>query len=350
MVLRAMSGLVFPLLLVSSSLFAEALQVKPDHPQQYTVVKGDTLWDVSGRFLQHPWQWPQLWRNNPQIENPHWIYPGDTLYFSYVDGEPRLSLSPRIDADDTGEVRLTPTIRESAIERPVPMIAGELIAKFLSSPKVVGPGELEAAPYVLEIVGDRLVAGAGDRIYVRAIEHPTTLRYTVYRPGAPYINPETQEVLGYEADYVADASLQAEGDPATLTIVKSQSEIRRGDRLMTGDRAELAFNYFPKPPEQKILGNIIRVMGGVSHVGKRDIVVIDKGTADGLEVGHVLNILKRGRVVNDTIGLPGEAMQVRLPDELAGELLVFRPFERVSYALIMSTTGSIRVLDRVSSP
>lgn len=348
MVLRAMLGLILPLL-ASGPLLAETLQVRPDHPQQYTVVRGDTLWDISGRFLEHTWQWPALWRNNPQIDNPHWIYPGDTLYFSYINGEPRLSLSPFDGTSDSYEQKLVPRIRESENEQPIPMIPGEQVAKFLSSPKVVGPGELDAAPYVLEIAGEHLVAGAGDRIYVRAIEHPTTLRYTVYRPGKPYVSPDTQEILGYEAEYVADATLEAEGDPATLAIIKSQTEIRRGDRLMTDDRAELAFNFFPKPPEHKILGSIIRVMGGVSQVGKRDVVVIDKGTADGLDVGHTLNILKRGRVVSDTIG-SDEAVQVKLPDELAGELLVFRPFERVSYALVMKAVDGIRTLDRVSTP
>ncbi|MCQ8104353.1 LysM peptidoglycan-binding domain-containing protein [Methylomonas sp. SURF-2] len=346
MALRLLLGLLIPLLF-SAFVWADSLRINPNHPDQYTVVKGDTLWDISGKFLEHPWQWPRLWHNNPHIKNPHWIYPGDTLYFSYVDGEPRLSLTPEFGYGESPN--LTPHIRESSIEQAIPMIPSDAITQFLSSPKVVAADELGQAPYVLEIADEHLVAGSGDRVYVRAIENPEGLEYTIYRQGKPYISPDTQEILGYEADYVADTLLESPGDPATLRITKSNSQVRRGDRLMLSSAGEMALNYFPRPPEQRVVGSIIRVMGGVSQIGQYDIVVIDKGTADGLEVGHTLDIYRKGRVVADKIQ-SDNAVPVKLPDELAGVLMVFRPFERVSYALVMKATSAIHTLDRVQTP
>lgn len=348
MALRILLGALIPLLF-SAFVWADSLRINPNHPDRYTVVKGDTLWDISGKFLEHPWQWPQLWHNNPQIKNPHWIYPGDTLYFSYVNGEPRLSLSPA-EYSGYGEAPdLTPHIRESRIEQAIPMIPSDAIAQFLSTPKVVSADELAQAPYVLEIADEHLVAGSGDRVYVRAIENPEGLEYTIYRQGKPYISPDTQEILGYEAEYIADTLVETPGDPATLRITKSDSEVRRGDRLMLSTAGAMALNYFPRPPEQRVSGSIIRVMGGVTQIGQRDIVVIDKGTADGLEVGHALDIYKKGRIVIDRMQ-SDEAVPVKLPDELAGVLMVFRPFERVSYALVMNATSAIHTLDRVQTP
>ncbi len=346
MALQILQGLCLSLLL-TFSVRADMLQINPSHPDRYTVVRGDTLWDIAGKFLQQPWQWPQLWHNNPQIENPHWIYPGDTLYFSYVNGEPRLSLSGSDGYAD--EAHLVPRIRESSLEQAIPMIPSDAISQFLSSPKVMSAEEMARSPYVLDFADEHLIVGSGDRIYVRGIGTPKRLGYTVYRQGKPYLSPETKEILGYEAQYVADALLENPGDPATMRVTKSENEVRRGDRLMEVSEAEMALNYFPRPPEQAIKGTIIRVMGGVTQIGAHDIVVIDKGKADGLEVGHVMDIYKKGRIVMDKIQ-SDDAVEVKLPDELAGVLMVFRPFERVSYALVMKASGAIRTLDKVQTP
>lgn len=343
MFFRAILGILIPLFF-TAVVWADELQINPNHPERYTVVKGDTLWDISGKFLQHPWQWPQLWHNNPQIKDPHWIYPGDTLYFSYVNGVPRLSLSP-----DGNDEKLIPRVRESSIEQAIRVIPSDAIVQFLNSPKVVSAEELAHAPYVIGFVGEHLIAGAGDGVYVRAIEEPEGLGYTIYRQGKPYISPVTKEVLGYEAQYIADTTLQEPGDPATLRINKSDLEIQRGDRSMLTGEGELALNYFPRPPEHQVIGSIIRVMGGVSQIGQHDVVVIDKGTADGLEVGHTLDVYRRGNMVVDRYQST-EAVAVKMPDELAGVLMVFRPFERVSYALVMQATGAIHTLDRVQTP
>ncbi|WP_232056746.1 LysM peptidoglycan-binding domain-containing protein [Methylomonas rhizoryzae] len=341
------ASLFFGAMLFSALLSADTLQINPNHPERYTVVKGDTLWDVSGKFLQHPWQWPQLWRNNPQIKDPHWIYPGDTLYFAYVNGEATLSFSPN--GQDYSDTELVPHVRESELQQAIPMIPNEAISQFLSSPRVVNAEELASSPYVLEIVDEHLVGGIGDRFYVRAIEHPEGLSYTVFRPGKPYVSPETQEILGYEAQYIADAVIERPGDPATLRIMKAEMEVQRGDLIMLSANGEMALNYFPKSPESPVAGSIIQVLGGVSRIGQHDIVVVDKGLRDGLTVGHTLEIFRRGKIVIDRTRT-NEPEPVQLPDEQAGLLMIFRPFDKVSYALVMKAASAIHVYDKVKTP
>ena len=328
-------------LLFSLNIWADTIKINPDHPDQYIVVKGDTLWDISGQFLQQPWQWPQLWNINPQIKNPHLIYPGDTLYFSVVDGKPRLSLS--------NTIILKPQIRESSIDQAIKLIPTDAIAQFLTSPKVVNDKELAQSPYVIDFAGEHLVAGAGDKVYVRSILNPEKLGYTIYREGDAYVSPETGEILGYEAKYIADATIERSGDPATLSITKSDREIHKGDRLMVTSEGELALNYFPRSPEQPVNGSIISVFDGVTQIGQHNIVVIDKGIADGLKPGHILDIFHLGETVDDPFSGIKHAT-VKLPDEPAGILMIFRPFDRVSYALVLEATQAIHVLDKVQTP
>lgn len=350
MAFRKTFGLIFTLA-VSLSSQAETIKINPSHPDHYTVTRGDTLWDIAGRFLERPGQWPEIWQVNPQIENPNLIYPGDVITFSMVGGKPRLSLS-RGGIEDTGDYqdqKLYPRIRESKIEAAISLIPSERIAQFLTSPRVVGPNELSQAPYVIDFAGEHLVAGAGDRVYVRAIEEPESLSYTIYRPGATFVSPESNEILGYEAKFIANTTLQATGDPATLLITKSSSEVRTGDRVMIHEDGEFTLNYFPRPPESDIKGSIISVLDGVSQIGRYNVVAIDKGRADGLEIGHVLDIYQRGDIVRDPYSsIKNDA--VKLPDERAGTMMVFRTFERISYALVMEAYQAIHVLDKIQTP
>jgi len=374
MAFRTLTGLIVSLL-ISTNAWADEVQINPSHPDQYTVVKSDTLWDISGKFLTHPWQWPELWSHNTQIKNPHLIYPGDTIYFSMVNGKPQLSLSrselpqPQSQANTntpcvlreedykhgrkdfavSEEGKLLPCIRETQLKQAIKLIPTETIASFLSSPKVVNGNELNNAPYVVNFAGEHVIAGTGDRIYVRSITDQSNLSYTIYRPGSAYISPESGETLGYEAQYIADASLQQPGDPATLAITKSAQEIRIGDRIMPNAEQDIALNYFPRPPEESIKGSIIGVLGGVSQIGRYNVVVIDKGTADGILTGHELDIYQRGDIVRDSYSTVKNDL-VNLPDEIAGTLMVFRPFERVSYALVMKATQALHVLDKVTTP
>lgn len=378
MVFRTLLGLVVSFF-VSASVWAYGtgeLSINPSHPNQYTVVEGDTLWDISGKFLNHPTQWPQLWSYNSQIKNPHLIYPGQTVYFSVVGGKPRLSFSrgnePYQDSgampsSDTCVVseedvhngrtsfamaqggKLSPCIRETSQKNAIQLIPTETIAKYLTSPRVVGVNELNTAPYVVDFAGEHLIAATGDKLYVRSIIEPQTSTYTLYRAGETFKSPETGEVLGYEAKYIADTSLVQEGDPATVVIDKSISEIMLGDRLMPKPEEQFTLNYFPRPPEESIKGNIIYVLDGVNQIGKYNVVVLDKGSKDGLLPGHELDIYKRGRIARDSYSVIRND-QVKLPDEIAGTLMVFRPFERVSYALVMKASQAVHVFDKVQTP
>lgn len=345
MAFRHRAGLVV-LLLFSGVVWADTLDINPQHPDQYTVTQDDTLWDISAKFLKSPWQWRKLWQGNPQIKNPDLIYPGDTLVFSVVGGQPRLQHSSK----GRHVQKLHPSIRQTPLDTAIKMIPSDAIAQFLNSPRVVSATELEKSPYVVGFPEEHLIAGAGNRVYVRSILQPETLNYTFYRKGSAYIQPETGEILGYEAVHVANATLQKEGDPATLLITQSKQELRIGDRLMPSSENQTALNFFPSSPEIDINGNIINVLNGVSQIGRYDIVVVDKGAADGLKVGHVLAIYQRGKIIQDRLQVPGSITEVKLPNEMAGNLLIFRIFDRVSYALVVEATQAIHVFDKIKTP
>lgn len=362
------------LLFCGGYAYAEELTINPSHPEQYMVQKGDTLWELSGKFLEHPWQWPELWRYNSQIKNPHLIYPGDTVYFSMVDGRPQLNLSRgslyqqaqmlpksscvlreqdyqqgRKEFATASDGKLLPCIREQKLDAAIKLIPVENIASYLSSPKVVDEQELDNAPHVVDFAGEHLIAGAGDRIYVSSITGHVGESFMLYRPGNAYISPETGSVLGYEAQFVANATMLQTGDPATLAITKAVGEIRKGDRIMSDIEQDISLNYFPRPPEKMLRGHIIGVLGGVSQIGRHNVVVVDKGTADGMQVGHEFTIKKAGKQIRDTFSDSTDKTVV-LPDEVAGNLMIFRPFEHVSYALVMKATQAIHVLDKVHTP
>jgi hypothetical protein len=338
-----MTGLIFSLCF-SVNVYADELEINPQHPEHYTVVERDTLWDISAKFLKSPWNWTKLWHGNPQIINPDLIYPGDTLHFSMSHGKPSLRLSR------SSEVKLSPNVRQTSLADEIKTIPADAISQFLTSPKVLDTDELDQAPYVVDFKGEHILVGSGDKIYVRSIDNADTLSYTVYHKGQPYINPDTGETIGYEAIYIADANLEREGDPATLSITKVQQEIRLGDRLMANSEKTSPLNYSPKAPDTFIQGNIINVLNGVSQIGKYNVVVLDKGLNDGIKIGNVLSIYHKGAVVKDPFKTKDSIVMVKLPNEVAGTLMVFRTFARVSYALVMEAHQAIHVLDKVQSP
>ncbi|MEN8261688.1 MAG: LysM peptidoglycan-binding domain-containing protein [Pseudomonadota bacterium] len=351
MAFRGIFGFFLAFSLVTTPL-ADPLELNPSRPEQYTVVEGDTLWEIAGRFLRDPWEWPKIWNSNPQIHNPDLIYPGDVIALSYVDGVPRLNLLRKGYTSGYGsgrDIKLSPQVRITPLEEAIPVIPVDAISPFLTSPKVVSDNELANAAYVIDFAGEHILAGTDDRIYVRSITSDEIGAFTVFRPGSTYIDPETNEILGYEAAYVADAQLQRIGDPATLRLTKSTQETRRGDRLMPNTQEEVNLNYRPHAPEAVISGHIISVMGGVSEIGQYDIVVVDRGTRNGVATGHVFDIFHAGRVINDPISSKPNDM-VKLPDEEAGRLMVFRAFEKVSYALVMDAAQAIHVNDNVQTP
>ncbi len=325
----------------------------PGHPDVYTVVKGDTLWDISGKFLSRPWLWPEIWQINPQIENPHLIYPGDQIALIYVDGQPRLSLT-RGDAGRTfrmspgpgGTERLSPKIRATPIVSAIPTIALDSIQSFLVQNRVVEPVVLEAAPYVLQGESERLVLGAGDRVYVRG-ELVDSESYTLVRKGPLYVDPDTEEVLGREATYIGLGSATAqEGPIATFALASTREEVQIGDRVLPTEERKVDSNFFPSAPESDVRGQIISVFDGVTQVGQYDVVVLNRGQREGMEVGNVLAIYKRGALARDRIARE----TIRLPSERAGLLMVFRTFEKLSYGLVLSADRPLAIYDEIRNP
>ena len=336
-------GLVFASLLATPALASE-IALNPNHPDSYVVVKGDTLWDISGRFLSKPWLWPEVWQVNPQIANPHLIYPGDVISLVYVNGKPQLRVNRGHET-----IKLSPTAREERIDRAIPAIPIDAIKQFLTQPLVVDEGELEAAPYVVDSADEHLVAGAGNRVYVRGITDTTIGRYNLYKPGDKLIDPDTNEMLGVQAIYLGEATMQKFGDPATATLERTTREIGIGDRLKAIGEDEIHASFLPHPPSGDVKGRILTVLDGVSQIGKYQIISINRGTREGMEVGHVLRIHQAGEAVKDKVTAAPNDM-VTLPDEEAGLVMLFRTFEKVSFGLVMEATRPIHVLDYVTTP
>ena len=333
------------LLSFALSVTAADVQLNPDHPQEYTVVKGDTLWDIASRFLKDPWRWPDVWQVNPQIENPHLIYPGDQINLAYdKDGKPILRVKR-----GRQTVKLSPTVRESPIDRAIPTIPLDAIQQFLTRPLVVSEEQLDSAAYLVAPAGEHLVVGAGDRIYVRNIKDEKNIRYSIFRKGQELKSPDSDELLGYEAIFVGEATAQRFGDPSTLSVDSTQRHAAIGDRLLPVDESDVDEFFMPHAPKNKVAGHIIAVDDGVSNIGQYDVVVIDKGKRDGIERGHVLEVFQTGEKVLDHV-TPELNDRVKLPDEKAGLLMVFRTFDKVSYALVMKATINFHVLDGVRNP
>lgn len=333
-------GLLFGLFLCGNVIAAD-IQLNPTHPDRYVVVKGDTLWDISARFLKSPWRWPDIWQANTQIANPHLIYPGDIIELSFVDGQPRLTLK-------RGNGKLSPSIRRSDLASAISVIPIDAIAPFLNSPRVMTQEEFDSAPYIVAFSDEHILGSAGHLAYVRSLEDGDENAYVVVRLGEEYIDAETGESLGFEATKVADTKVKSLGDPATVLLPKSTREVAKGDRLVLAQEEVMLQNYFPHAPSSDIKGHIIAVIDGVAQIGQYNIVVLDKGASDGIEVGHVLTVDQAGETIRDTIAGGGET--VTLPDEEAGVLMVFRVFDRVSYGLIMESKRVMHRLDVVHTP
>jgi nucleoid-associated protein YgaU len=336
--------LFLPLLLAVTSGALQAgdsLALKENHPNSYVVKKGDTLWSISGLFLESPWKWPEIWHNNPQLDNPHLIYPGDLLNLVYIDGQPRLVVSRN------KHVKLSPKVRISDLDLAIPAIPLDAIAPFLTESRVVDAEELKLAPYILAGKAGHIVSGAGDELFARGVFEKNQETFGVFRQGQAFMDPETNELLGYQALAIANAKvINFEDDIANLALNQTTQEVRRGDRLLVDEERRINTNFYPDTPTTDIDGFIIAVEGGVTQIGSMDTVVLNKGARDGLSVGHVLAINRVGERVRDPI--TNEV--VKVPDSRAGFLMVFRTFEKVSYALVLKATRSLSVMDTVQNP
>lgn len=354
MIRRIYISLLF--VLFGFTVAAQAVELNENHPQEYVVVKGDTLWDISGKFLRYPWHWPEIWSVNPQIENPHLIYPGDRIWLADCDGKPCLKLSR-----GSRNGKLSPEMREIEFDSAITTIPLSAIGPFLSRPRVVGSEALDSAPYIVAGSEERLISGAGDKVYARDVDMSKGEHYNVFREGSVYKDPETSEVLGFEAIYLADAWIARMGDPATIDLRTTSREVMIGDRLLEIDDTNFDLNFMPHQPTHEVDGVILSVFDGVSQVGQYQVVVLNRGARDNLEVGHVVSIWQTGDTVRDLIlseveqedyfnlqNRDNKNEMVTLPDEDAGVAMVFKTYEKVSYAIIMKATRAIHVGDKIS--
>ena len=334
------------------------IALNPAHPDKYVVEKGDTLWDISSMFLKEPWYWPEIWHVNPQVKNPHLIYPGDVLTLVYIDGQPRIQLT----RGSTGTNRLSPQVRSEEMESAITSIPFSDIKPFLAGGTIMSKDELKSLPHIVAL-RDHLIAGAGHEVYVSGLDAEVGAEnYYVIRQDDELKDPETGKLLGYEVLFVGDAELRASGDPATLFLTDTDREVRRGDRIRKAD-LKLPMNYFPSAPQENFTGQIISVVDGVSRIGQYNMIILNRGAKHGLTEGSVLGVWQAGRTVNDDMGKSGSragygstsgysstGKKVTLPDTYAGNVMVIKAYEDISYALVMQAVSEMRVLDRVTNP
>jgi LysM repeat protein len=325
-------------------------------PMHYTVKRGDTLWGIASMYLKDPWLWPEVWVINPQIPNPHLIYPGDQLALAYgADGRPNVRV------EQAGEVRLDPRLRSTPLANAIPTIPYSSISAFLSRPTVMTEEEIKHAPYVLAFRDMHQVAGSSNTVYISNLSAVENARYAVVHIAGPLRDPDDKKLLGYEAIYAATALVQRPGEPAKAVIIDSARETLAGDRLLSAENTETPITFTPHAPATQVRGRIIDRVAGTDLIGLYDVVVLNRGKSQGLDPGVVLAIDMQGEVVPDVyrggrsiaIGSTSDvtfAPKVKLPNERNGTLLVFKVYDRVSYALVVGADDYIRVGDVVVNP
>jgi hypothetical protein len=318
----------------------EPVPLAEGHPNEYVVQVGDTLWDISATFLKDPWFWPEIWYVNPDIENPHLIYPGDVLGLVYIDGQTRIT---NVRAST---YRMSPQARVTPLTQAVTSIPFEDVAAFLSSGVVLEKKQADSLPYLLDTRGDHLMASAGNEIYVRGITNDMpSARYNVVHIGDPLIDPDDNRLIGYHGIMIGEGSLRRTGDPATVALTSTTQEAVVGDRLLPA-AVDVPLNFFPRSPSTTIDGRIISVVGGVTQIGQYQVVVMNRGSGNGLSVGDVLTVFQAGQVIDDRF----RGGKVKLPDEEAGTVMVFKTYDRISYGLVMEARDAIHIHDSIRNP
>jgi LysM repeat protein len=323
--------------------------IRPDAPMNYTVKRGDTLWDIAAVFLKDPWFWPEIWQINPQVENPHLIYPGDVLSLAYgANGDARVMISQYSGA------RLQPRLRSEALDGPVDTIPFSAIAAFLTKPSVLTEEQALAAPHILAFRDHHMIGGTGHEIYVRNLGGAPNQSYAVMHVGDPIRDINSREILGYQAYFVATAVVKVPGEVSKAVLTEGAREALEGDRLISVE-GERSLNFTPHSPTTPIDGQIIAVADNAVQIGQYQVVVLNRGANDGLAQGAVLAVDQQGAIVKDRMSKwpwskdPfGDSVQ--LPYERAGTLIVFKVFERISYGLVIGARAPMQVADRVYNP
>jgi len=329
-------------------------QLQENAPSRYIVKKGDTLWAISSRFLKNPWKWPDVWGiNRDAIHNPHRIYPGDVVILDLTGATPRLRLEGESDGGmsrwyglELQTSRLSPQMRSEALARaPIPVIPAKVIEPFLIRPLVVDQAQVNRAPRIVANIDARVVVGAGETAYVQGLDRKRGTRYQVYRQGRVFQDPDTREVLGYEAVYLGEADVATFGEISSVRIASAQQEIAVDDRLTIAPKAPSS-SFIPRAPEAKVRGRVIAGTDGtVSEIGPLSVVILNRGARNGIETGHVLGLYR------SELPIPvSQDRQIRLPEQRYGLLLIFRVFDRISYGLVITATRPVNVLDAVANP
>jgi hypothetical protein len=345
-----------------------SVPISPNAPERYVVKTGDTLWDISAMYLQDPWYWPEIWYVNPSISNPHLIYPGDVLYFSYVDGKPRVSL------EQAGAMRLSPEVRTSPLGGAIRAIPYDLLMQFVGRPALLSQDDVKKQPYVVGMRDRHIVGSSANEVYVRELENPAAgARYNIIAVGEKMYDPDDGDLLGYIGHYAGmgeviqssgavvpgdDSVLDMKRDEplAHLRVVDIGREIMQGDKVFAA-QAELGADFVPSAPSNEaILGQIIAVVDGVHAAGKYQVVAINRGKKHGLVPGNALGVFYRGELVRDRYDRQGWSSytanydKVQLPDERSATIMVFTVKDRMSYGLVVQSSQVINRGDFIAHP
>lgn len=369
---------------------AQDNNLREDHPQEYVVQKGDTLWDIASRFLKSPWLWPEIWHANPQIDNPHLIYPGDRINLVYVDGEPRLTL----DRGERPTVKLSPKVRRSDRPEAITTIPLSAVRPYLRDIRVLTEAELEGLPYIVTHREQQLIAASGAETYARGLDAEPGTRVVIARPSHVYREvasepPRTEvgtwkvgggdtvskrldrafekvafwedesRVLGYEVLTVAEGEVVTSGDPTTIRITASDREAKAGDVVLVAEGTGFDPRFMPKAGPQDLDATVIALADAFYGAGQYQVLALDKGETDGVQVGHVFKAYRPGERIRDKVAHPSGDMEtlfspdearVTLPDTYSGEVMVFRTFDQISYALVMEGKQPVQIYDRLQAP
>lgn len=382
-------------LTVMAAVLAAEVELRDGHPDVYVVQKGDTLWDISARFLKQPWLWPEIWHANPQIQNPHLIYPGDRLTLEYVEGKPALvSNRPR------GNGKLSPHARAESLDTAVSAVPLSEVEPFLKHMRMLDANEAKNLPYVVAVEENQLLSAAGETVYVRGLQAEPGSRVVILRPTVIYrdvpahfpwksskksvkvedwtaetdnsiagywrritverLYNRNSELLGYEALEIGQAEVLRSGDPATLLVRYSDVEVKRGDLVVAGAALPYDLSFNPHPP--KSVPENMRVVAStetVMRVGPHQVVALSRGARDGVENGQVYSVFHPGDRIRDKVEYPEndvraffkpKATKVQLPDEYVAHVMVFRTFDKVSYGLVMEGIRPVALYDRLQGP
>lgn len=328
-----------------------ALSLRKDVPPRYVVQEGDSLWRIANQYLENPWEWKELWRANPDIQNPNQLYPGAVLLLDYYQDKPYIRVL------SNGTIKLSPNMRSSANNIAIPAVPLEDIRPFLDESLILDEDVLSRAPYIVGVMGEHMVGGQGDVAYVKGL-HPSpqmpqgsTIAYSIFRSGANYVHPITKELLGYKAGLVGYGELIAGGDPASILLTSIKEGIKKRDNVLINNSPELDLYFAPQTPPHRVKGFIIDMPDGMptgnNQAAVGSIIVVSLGAVDGMSAGDVLGIYAKRLVVKDP---KNRLVPIGLPPERLGEAMIFRAFTKASFALIVRSTRAVYLLDTVTNP